>query len=256
MTDQPVIQPDFIDFGCSEGGSLKFGEARFGGKVGLGVDIDPAKVATARSRGANAMVADASQLELRNRSVDFCIMVHFLEHLPGLLVAGKCIRSAIRVSRDFVYIRHPWFNSDFDLYMLGYKFYWSDWKGHTSNIGLSQLDALIRRSNVKEWCMYGVTPVTDLNSPFIVPLDAPRDSRETPNDRPSTPLPFQAFKESSVLIRTGSAEAFEAAKAKLARDHVLLRTENRGVAPMEAVEPAEPVATATEQPATVAETPA
>ncbi|HOY76919.1 MAG TPA: class I SAM-dependent methyltransferase [Hyphomonadaceae bacterium] len=227
MTDISLADADYIDFGCSAGGSLKWGRERFGGKVGVGVDIDPKKIALARAAGANAVLADASQLELEPGAVSYCTMVHFLEHLPGLQVAGKCIRSAVRVARDFVYIRHPWFNSDFDLYTLGYKFYWSDWKGHTCNLGLAQMDYIIRRSKVEEWTMYGITPVTNLDDPNIIELTAPRDSVAMPNGRPSQPLPFRAFKESGVLIRTGSSEAYAAAKDLLKRDHVEIASERR-----------------------------
>ena len=53
---------DFIDFGCSKGGSIEFAKKSFGVERGVGIDIDPAKVATARAAGHNAMIADARKL--------------------------------------------------------------------------------------------------------------------------------------------------------------------------------------------------
>src|SRR5215470_13328342 len=60
---------DFLDFGCSRGGSLRVAAALFGGQNGLGVDIDPAKVAAAQEAGAAAIVADATALSLPADSV-------------------------------------------------------------------------------------------------------------------------------------------------------------------------------------------
>lgn len=222
MENMPTIDADFIDFGCSNGSSMKYAKALFGAQKGVGIDIDPAKVAKARELGLEAIEADASALQLPKGSVSFCIMSHFLEHLPGLRTAQKCVASACRVSRDFVYIRHPWFDSDFELLKLGYKFYWSDWSGHTASIGAAQLDYLFRRVRATDWTIFGIKPVTDLNSPWIIPLDAPINSLETPNNRESRPLPFEAYHETGALIRTGSEEAYHAALAKLPKDHVPL----------------------------------
>ena len=50
---------DFLDFGCSKGGSMEFAQATFGGR-GLGLDIDPAKVAASKAAGFDAAVQDVS----------------------------------------------------------------------------------------------------------------------------------------------------------------------------------------------------
>lgn len=123
IDSQAIVHADFLDFGCSSGSSIKFAKERFGAERGVGIDIDPVKVAKTRDLGFEAIEADASALKLPPKSVSFCIMSHFLEHLPGLRVAQKCISSACRVSRDFVYIKPPWFDADFDLWKLGYKVY-------------------------------------------------------------------------------------------------------------------------------------
>jgi hypothetical protein len=51
---------DFVDFGCSAGGSIVWAARKFGGRRGLGVDINPGKVR-------------------------FATMIDFLEHLPTLV---------------------------------------------------------------------------------------------------------------------------------------------------------------------------
>ena len=216
-------EADFLDFGCSNGSSMVFAKQRFGASKGIGIDIDPVKVAKARGAGFEAMEADASALRLPPGIVSFCVMSHFLEHLPGLRVAEKCIASACNVARDFVYIRHPWFDADYDLWKLGYKFYWSDWSGHTANIGAAQLDMLLRRAGAKAWTLYGLKPIIDLNDQAIVPLNAPINTLEQANDRPSTPLAFPAFKELAALIQTGSDETYQRTIINLARDHIPLK---------------------------------
>lgn len=222
--DQIELQDlDFVDFGCSNGRSITFAKQRFAAGKGIGIDIDPAKVAKAREAGFEAMQADASSLQLPPNSVSFCVMSHFLEHLPGLRVAEKCIASACNVARDFVYIRHPWFDADYDLWKLGYKFYWSDWTGHTVNIGAPQLDMLFRRVGAKAWTLYGLKPIVDLNDRAIVPIDSPINALEQINNRSSKPLAFQAFKELVALVQTGSDESYQRAAANLARDHIALK---------------------------------
>lgn len=217
-----IIDADFLDFGCSKGGSITWARQIFGLQRGVGVDIDPDKVATTRAAGFEAITADASALELQPKSVSFCVMSHFLEHLPGSRVAEKCISSACRVSRDFVYIRHPWFDADYDLWKLGYKFYWSDWSGHTLPLGVGQLDNLIRRSRAKEWKLYGRRRLMSLNDQAVVPLATPINSQALPNERPAEPVSFVAYHEVAALIRTGSEESYHEAKMKLAKDHVPL----------------------------------
>lgn len=223
MNTTIALDADFLDFGCSKGGSIVWARQVFGLQRGVGVDIDPDKVAKTRAAGFDAFNADASALELESDAVSFCVMSHFLEHLPGMRTAEKCIASACRVARDFVYIRHPWFDSDYDLWKMGYKFYWSDWKGHTANIGVAQLDYMLRRVNPISWTLYGRGPITHLSHRSIIPLDAPCDSGFAEAEKPSTQLPFTAYHEVCALIQTGSVDAYDAAKAKLARDHIPLQ---------------------------------
>lgn len=87
---------------------------------------------------------------------------------------------------------------------------------------MAQLDSLLRRVKAKQWEIYGVKPVTALNDQAIVRLNATMNSTATPNDRLATPLSFTAYREVSVLIRTGTEEAFAGARQKLARDHILI----------------------------------
>ena len=75
-----ISQYDFLDFGCSTGGSMRFGQQRLGGKRGLGIDIDEQKVAATRMAGYDAECVDLTDPKRFSGKVRFTILSHFLEH--------------------------------------------------------------------------------------------------------------------------------------------------------------------------------
>lgn len=103
---------DFVDFGCSEGGSFDKAVKWFNGGRGIGLDVDPKKVEKAQHKGLHAMVCDITQVVLEAPEVRFVIASHFLEHLPGLADVKRCVRTACRLARDFVYLEFPYFDAD------------------------------------------------------------------------------------------------------------------------------------------------
>ena len=214
---------DFVDLGCSKGGSLKWAMDHLGGRRGLGIDKSAKKVALARERGMTAIVADATEIACADGAVSFTTMLHFLEHLPSAGVAAKVIAEACRISRDFVYMRHPWFGSDNELFQHGYKFFWSDWSGHPNRFGPLDFHQAIRATpNVRRWWIMGRTPIADLRHPAIVPLDAPINSfAAAPADfsrRPAIALRGPIFCEVACLVGLSDADPPLAALA----DHDLL----------------------------------
>ena len=59
---------EFLDFGCSAGGSLStYGKMFQAKNKGLGLDIDPEKVRLTREKGFNAEVCDITKLQLSAR---------------------------------------------------------------------------------------------------------------------------------------------------------------------------------------------
>jgi hypothetical protein len=214
---------DFIDLGCSKGGSLKWAMEHLGGRHGLGIDKSAKKVALAKERGMTAIVADATAIACADRAVRFTTMLHFLEHLPSAAIAGKVIDEACRISRDFVYMRHPWFGSDNELFRHGYKFFWSDWSGHPNRFGPLDFHKAIREApNVRRWWIFGRTPIVDVRHPAIVRLDAPLNSFAAKpaeyESRPPIRLVEPIFCETACLIEIGDAQSALAALA----DHQLL----------------------------------
>ncbi|MCA9020545.1 MAG: hypothetical protein KDA74_10405, partial [Planctomycetaceae bacterium] len=49
---------DFLDFGCSTGGSIAFAQKHLGGQNGVGIDIDANKVKKAQEAGLHAALYD------------------------------------------------------------------------------------------------------------------------------------------------------------------------------------------------------
>lgn len=170
---------DFLDFGCSQGGSIQLAQSLFGKGNGLGLDIDPEKVARTRELGYDAMVADLTKLPLRANPVRYVILSHFLEHLPGLKTAEQAVSCAVRAARDFVYISQPWFDSDGYLFRRRLKLYWSDWHGHPNRMTTLDFRFLLEffreKGDIAGYTIFGHGPIFTSRHKAIHPLSSPRN---------------------------------------------------------------------------------
>jgi SAM-dependent methyltransferase len=200
---------DFVDFGASNGGSVAFAKKYLGGKRGVAIDIDPAKASLARANGVDAVTCDATEIAQTEGQVRFAILSHFLEHLPNLAKSLQCVRSAIAVSTDFVYIQQPWFDSDEYLERKGFKLYWSDWTGHRNHMltrhFATYLDAMQMDGSIAGYTVWGHTPIVDSMSPDVHTLDTPRNQGkwDTAKHGPKPSVTFNpgVFRELHCFIR-------------------------------------------------------
>lgn len=199
---------DFLDFGCSKGGSIEFARATFGGR-GLGLDIDPAKVEATKAAGFDAVVQDCSRLDPETMGhVRYVIMSHFLEHVPVIDDIRRIIHSACRVSREFVLIQQPWFDADPYLFDLGLKAYWSSWRGHRSHMTrlqmLNVLSSVPASAGIKRFLIGARYPIASSDAPEIHPLSAPQDqvnwSLEKHGRKPSIKFSQPVFRELFAVI--------------------------------------------------------
>lgn len=202
---------DFVDFGCSAGGSMAFARDHLGARRGLGLDIDRRKVEATREAGFEAEVTDVTTLDpAQAGTTRFAILAHFLEHLPELALAEACIDAAVRVADEFVFIRQPWFDADEALREMGLKLYWSDWHGHPNHMRLAELraplDRMLRQGRIGGYVLFGRTPVTDSDDRTIHPLSAPRNQHhwelELHGAKPSVAFGFPVYRELGALVRT------------------------------------------------------
>jgi SAM-dependent methyltransferase len=171
---------DFIDFGCSAGNSIPYCQRRFHARHGLGVDIDPAKVAKARAAGLHAVQADGARLAeafglAEGLRVKFVSMIHFLEHLPSARVAEEIIASAAKVGTDFLFIRHPSFEGEAQLAHLGLRQYWWEWTGHPNHLRVSDYCTMFDRLGLHQYLIRYHEPIGDSAHQSILRSDEPKD---------------------------------------------------------------------------------
>ena len=173
-------QYDFIDFGCSSGGSIEHYEKMFGAK-GLGLDIDPKKVKSSIEKGFDAVVCDITKIQLEKK-VKFGTMSHFCEHIPSIKDVKIIIEKACSVIDEFLIIRQPYFDADHYLFTNGFKFYWSNWTGHPNHMTLLEFYNILKplkdSNKLKEFSFYGLTPIIDSNNDAIHNLDSPTDQHQ------------------------------------------------------------------------------
>ena len=171
---------DFIDFGCSAGDSIPHCQRRFRARQGLGVDIDPAKIAKARSAGLHAVQADVAQLaktlgSTEGMRIKFVSMIHFLEHLPNARVAEEVMASAAKVGTDFLFIRHPSFEGEAQLAHLGLRQYWWDWTGHPNHLRVSDYCTMFDRLGLHQYFVRYHEPIWDSTHWTILRSDERKD---------------------------------------------------------------------------------
>ena len=169
---------DFVDFGASKGGSMEFAKKRLGGIRGLGIDIDPRKVATTRRLGYECRQGDVTALDLPSKVVRFVIISHVREHLADLASVEQAIAEAARVATDLLFIQGPCFDDDRRLERLGFRFYWSHWKGHCCHLTTSQLRHMLHSLGLQDHALFVRQPVFDSRDPSIHPVSSPIDQFE------------------------------------------------------------------------------
>ena len=206
-------QYDFVDFGCSHGGSFELAERMFGdgGRLrGLGLDIDPDKVAVARKAGRDALVQDLTAYPARHDTTRFVMMAHILEHLPGLKAAEQVMRAATRTARDFTFVAQPWFDSDGYLFERGLKLFWSDWHGHPNRMTTLDfhyiLQEQLRRGEISGFSLFGADRIRTSRHSAVHALGSPRNQSAFTTDihppKPRLPAVFTrpVFREIHAVV--------------------------------------------------------
>jgi hypothetical protein len=202
-----VERNEFLDMGCSAGGSLEFGRAWW--EVdGVGVDLDAHKVEIARARGYRAEVGDVLNCSDHGGSWQVVQGIHFLEHLPDSASAQAVLRAAARMAADLIYFRQPFFDADEQLASLGLKLFWSDWTGHPNKMVLPKymdvLDDLVLTGSLSQYVVWALGDVTDSADEALLPLSAPKNElgfdRLRHDDKPSIEaFSFPVVRETVVL---------------------------------------------------------
>lgn len=101
----PADVRTLLDVGAGHGVFLEELKAARG-IAGTGIEITPAKVDYARSRGVDLRLGDAGALAFEDRSFDAVISCEVLEHLP-FGVYEKALTEFARVAREWVIVTVP-----------------------------------------------------------------------------------------------------------------------------------------------------
>lgn len=169
---------DFLDLGAGDGSSLSsFAKKMYGGR-GLGIEFDKRKVEKAQAAKINVVLGDVLGLDSIPGKVKYTVCDNFLEHLPNRGVVESALGKAARVTQHFIYIRHPSFEDIDYLSSRGLKTYWSDWRGHTSMLSLSDIIQILHVHGIDLVQIYPVGRIYDSSDPSILPLSAPIDQHE------------------------------------------------------------------------------
>jgi len=171
---------DFIEMGASDGRYFRqllliFGHLKTPVKIGIGVDNDPVKVLAAQKKGFRCILGDITNLELGKKKVRFCSMSHVLEHLPNLESAELAIKSAIEISKDFIFIQGPFFDEDKYLESKKLRFFWSNWVGHPLHLSSDMLIGIFDKLGVNDYRIYVRIPIKDSSDPSIHSLKSRRN---------------------------------------------------------------------------------
>jgi SAM-dependent methyltransferase len=213
---------DFLDLGCSAGGSIRHCIKRFGTTRVIGLDRDPRKVLQAREKGFDAIVADVVTLDV-NRKVPFVSMLDFLEHLPSLELVEQVIGTAARAATDFLFIFHPSFEGEDYLTELGLRQYWWDWHGHRCHPTVADYCSIFERLNLNQYMIRYVDPVESSGHESILPTSAPIDQHgydEKKHDRkPKVDFAHPLWRAQEIFVGLRAVPPEE--WARVTRPHVL-----------------------------------
>jgi SAM-dependent methyltransferase len=222
---------DFLDLGCSRGGSLALAKKLFDAGRGLGLDIDEKKVTEAVAAGHAAVAFDIHKLPARPL-VRFAIMLHFLEHVPDRRDVTAFIRKAVMISKEFVFIRQPYFDADGYLFKKGFKLYWSDWHGHPNPMSVLSFYSILMRmreaGRIGDFSIHLSGPIPDSSHPAVHPLGSPHSQHEyDPASHPSksSTVGFdgEVYEETVVMITKPGVEHF-APFARISFDRTVFDT--------------------------------
>jgi SAM-dependent methyltransferase len=203
---------DFVDLGCSKGGSLQHCLRRFGASRGLGIDIDPAKVQQTRDAGFDAVEVDARTLNLDGQ-VSFISMLDFFEHLPDLEMVEEILAASARSARDFLYIKHPSFEGQEYVEQLGLRQYWWDWHGHTCHVRVADYCDMFERLGLNTYKIRYIERISSSSHPSVIPTSMPPDqlgdAAATVVDKPDLELDPPIWRRQDIFVALRAFDAEE-----------------------------------------------
>lgn len=168
---------DVIDLACGSGGSLGWAKSVFGWDSYLGIDVDNSFVGQAKDFGyRNIIQGDLLTMDFSKLpKARYVIMHHFLEHLQNDQEVELMINKAIGLAKEFVFIKHPFFDGDEYLKDKGFKLTWSDWEfAHSCHVNKAMLENILNKTGL-EYKIGFVNPIKNSDFGLIIPFNAPHE---------------------------------------------------------------------------------
>ena len=166
----------FVDLGCGTGESILYCEKKFSVGPGVGFDISQRKIDGARANNNPVALADVTKLDFPENCVSFTSMMDFLEHLYTLSDAIKILEAVGKLSKDFLFIRHPSFEDTEYLAEYGLRVNWSKWTGHRNMMEIQDFHRVFSNFGWKDYIVIPQKQIISSHHPAIVPLEAPVDT--------------------------------------------------------------------------------
>lgn len=141
---------DFLDLGTLDGGGFGIAELQ-GGRRGLGFELSAAAVRNAKAKGWDVALHDVCLLQPMSPLVDFAVCSHILEHLPDLERIEGVIASLASLSRRYILIAGPCFETEAYLEGLDLKVLHSLMIDHTCKMKVSDLIAILHRLELRDF---------------------------------------------------------------------------------------------------------
>jgi hypothetical protein len=219
---------DFVDLGCSNGGSILQCTKRFHVQRGIGIDLDQRKVERTREAGFEAIVADARDFRL-DRAVSFVSIMDFCEHLPDLATVEQVLSAAAVSARDFILIKHPSFEGQEYAESLGMRQYWWHWRGHTAHVRVADYCSMFERLGLNQYMIRYIERIGDSTHPSVIPTTMPIDvtgeQAKLVTDKPFVRFdpPLWRRQDIFIALRTFAADEWAEITQPLPGDLKLMR---------------------------------
>jgi hypothetical protein len=193
----PVILPsgyDVLDIGASKGaGSILFLPSALKQTLGekglevhtpkaLGIDIDPAKVATCLERNQTCVQGNVLSLKVdQGPVVSGTTLWHVLEHMPTCDMAKQIWQKATETVREFASFHGPSFDHADVLRKAGFHRFYENWSGHRCHFDSAMLIEAIERSSptqqqLQAYVVVQLRPIVSSESTVLLPNGAEYNS--------------------------------------------------------------------------------
>lgn len=191
---------DYLDLSLNQPNSLNYGR-KFGGKRGITFEVDPEKFKKideqikSDKKLCQHKIINEDPLKIKitdnnKKHFEFTTCLDLIECLEGIAETRIIINKALNLSKKFVLIVQPNYDSDVNLFKNGFKTNFSDWSRHTnhltSNIFFNILFDFYKKGYIEDYMIFYTNPIKDSTDPVIHPLNSPKNQPTFNDDKHPT----------------------------------------------------------------------